>query len=81
MTNGVATSGPNSLNNAIGVRQHPNTAYQNLRQIPGMGPYPIVESFSALGFGVGVRHRSAAVAIQITTDSPYTAPSAAAIPV
>ncbi len=35
----VASYGPNSPYNAIGFRQHPNTAYQNLRVIPGAGTY------------------------------------------
>jgi hypothetical protein len=76
----VATNGPGSLNNAVGVRQHPITAYQGLRQIPGNGQYPIVESLSQRSFGVGVRHRSAAVCIKVGTES-YTVPPAAAIPV
>jgi hypothetical protein len=51
-----------------------------LRQIPGNGQYPIVESFSQRSFGVGVRHRSAAMCIKVGTES-YTVPPAAAIPV
>ena len=76
----VATNGPNSLSNVIGVREHPNTAYQGLRQIPGTGVYPIVESFSARGFGVGVRQRGAAVAIQVTSETTYSAPTIDMIP-
>ncbi|TPG26212.1 hypothetical protein EAH80_29370 [Mycobacterium hodleri] len=70
----VATNGPSSLMNAIGVRQHENAAYQGLRQISGRGPYPIVESFSQRSFGVGTRHRSAAVCLQVVDSSNYTAP-------
>lgn len=77
----TATSGPNSQSNVIGVREHPNGAYQGLRQIPGVGPYPIVESFSQRSFGVGTRHRGAAVAVQVTPGSVYSAPPATAIPV
>lgn len=73
----VASSGPNSQNNPVAIRVHPNTQYQGLRVIPGHGPYPIQESFAARGFGVGVRHRGAAAVIQVTTDSTYTAPSIA----
>lgn len=71
----VATGGLDSEMNAIGVREHPNTAYQGLRHIPGRGPYPLTDSFYARGFGVGVRHRGAAVAMQITTNPTYTAPA------
>jgi hypothetical protein len=71
----VATDGPNGAGNPVGFRQHVNPAYQGLRHIPGTGPYPIVESFFARGFGVGVRHRSAAVVCQIKASGSYTAPT------
>ena len=65
----VATGGPESDMNPVGFRQHVNPAYQNLRHIPGPGPYPLQEGFYARGFGVGVRHRGAAAAMQITTNA------------
>jgi len=71
----VATSGPNSPDNPVGFREHVNTAYQGLRHIPGHGPYPIVDSFFARGFGVGTRHRGAAVVMRLTTSTTYTAPT------
>ncbi|WP_239657106.1 hypothetical protein [Mycobacterium riyadhense] len=77
----VASSGPNSVNNVMGFREHPNTAYQGLRHIPGEGQYPIVGSYSQRSFGVGVRQRGAAAVIQVTNSSSYTAPSASQIPV
>jgi hypothetical protein len=70
----LATGGPNSDINPVGFREHVNVAYQGLRHIPGAGPYPIVDSFFARGFGVGTRHRGAAVAMQTTTNASYTAP-------
>lgn len=70
----VATAGPNSESNPVGFREHSNAAYRGLRAIPGRGPYPIVESFLARTCGTGVRHRGAAVAIQITNNPVYTAP-------
>jgi hypothetical protein len=70
----LATMGPNSDQNPIGFREHINPAYMGLRHIPGSGPYPIVDSFFARGFGVGTRHRGAAVVMQITTSTSYTAP-------
>lgn len=71
----VASYGPNSPNNVIGFREHPNAAYRDLRHIPGTGPYPIVNSYHQRSFGVGVRQRGAAVAIQVTTNNTYTAPT------
>jgi hypothetical protein len=75
----VATGGAESDFNPVGFRQHENAAYQGLRHIPGPGPYPLQDSFYARGFGVGVRHRGAAVALQITTNLTYTPPPASAI--
>ena len=77
----VASGGPNKLGNVMGFREHPNPAYRNLRQIPGTGPYPIVNSYNQRSFGVGVRQRGAAACIQVTTDADYTAPTADQIPV
>lgn len=71
----VASGGPDSDANPVGFRQHVNPAYHGLRRIPGTGPYPIVESFLARGCGTGIRHRGAAVAIQITASSSYTPPA------
>lgn len=71
----IATDGPNGSANPVGFRQHVVPAYQGLRHIPGNGPYPIVESFFARGFGVGVRHRSAAAVCQIKSSGSYTAPT------
>jgi hypothetical protein len=72
----VASGGPGSDNNPVGFREHSNPAYQNLRHIPGHWQgYPLVDSFFARGFGVGVRHRGAAVVCQITTGSTYASPT------
>jgi hypothetical protein len=70
----VATGGPNSDGNPVGFREHVNVGYQGLRHIPGPGQYPLQETFFARGFGVGTRHRGAAVVTQITTNGSYTAP-------
>jgi hypothetical protein len=70
----VATGGPGGESNPVGFREHTNPACRGLRAIPGVGPYPLQESFLARSFGVGVRHRGAAVAIQITAGSTYTPP-------
>jgi hypothetical protein len=72
----VATSGANSPNNAVSVRQHTNAAYQGLRTIPGLRPgYPLQDSFWARCIGVGTRHRGAAAVMQIKAAGSYVAPS------
>lgn len=71
-----ATGGPDSVDNVIGLREHPDAAWRGLRPISGNWQnYPLIESFAQRTFGVGVRHRSAAVCLQITADETYTAPS------
>ena len=65
----------------MGFRQHPNTVYQGLRQIPGAGQYPLVNSYNQRSFGVSVRQRRAAACIHVTTDSTYTKPAKDQIPV
>lgn len=71
----VATSGKNSPQNIIGFRQHVDPAYQGLRMIPGAGPHPLIESYFQRSFGVGTRHRGAAVAMQIKASGSYEAPT------
>lgn len=72
----VASGGPNSDLNPIGFREHSNDAYNGLRVIPGHWQgYPLLEHFYARGFGTGVRHRGAAICVQITTNNTYTPPT------
>ncbi|KZS67815.1 hypothetical protein A4G28_26985 [Mycobacterium ostraviense] len=71
----AATGGLDSDMNPVGFREHVNPAYHGLRHIPGRGPYPLVDSFYARGFGVGVRHRGAAVVMQVTENAAYTPPT------
>ena len=72
----VATSGPNSLTNAVGVRENVQPAYRGLRYIPGNIPaYPLQDSFLTREFGVGVRHRGAAVVCQVKASGNYDIPT------
>jgi len=71
----AATGGLDSDMNPVGFREHENPAYQGLRLIPGRGAYPLVDSFYARGFGTGVRHRGAAVVMQVTENNTYTPPT------
>lgn len=71
----AASGGVNSSDNPVAFREHENPAYQGLRLIPGNGPYPLQDSFFVRSFGVGVRHRGAAVVCQIVNSSVYTEPT------
>lgn len=74
----AATYGPNSQNNVVGIRQHPNPSYQGMRQIPGFAPgYPLQDSFFQRSFGTGVRHRGAAAVVQIKESGSYDIPEIA----
>ena len=71
----AATGGLDSDRNPVGFREHTNPAYSGLRHIPGANRYALQDSFYARGFGTGVRHRGAAVVMQVTDDANYTAPT------
>ena len=74
----VASGGPNSERNPVAFRSHERVEWQGLQPFPGPWQrYPLIESFAIRGCGVGVRHRGAAVAIEVTTGGTYTAPSIA----
>lgn len=71
-----ATGGPDALGNPIGFRQHPQASLQGMRLVKGRTPdYPLIDSYYIRGFGTGVRHRGAAVLMQITTSGTYTPPA------
>ena len=71
----VATGGPNSERNPLAFRQHKRAELKGLKQIPGGGDYPLVDSYYVRGMGVGVRHRGAAAVMQVTASGSYTPPS------
>jgi hypothetical protein len=72
----AATNGPNSPWNPVGFREHPSVGQQGLRLLPGnQVAYPLIESYYLRAFGTGVRHRGAAVAMQITAAGTYTVPT------
>lgn len=73
----AATYGPNSANNVCGIRVHPNPSYQTLRMIPGVGQYPLQDSYFQRSFGTGVRHRGAAAVVQIKAAGAYDVPDIA----
>ncbi|MFN8229232.1 MAG: hypothetical protein U0R18_21210 [Mycobacterium sp.] len=71
----VATYGSNSKDNVIGFREHPQRQYQGLRNIPGVGPYPLQDAFFTRAFGVGVRRRGQACVTQIKASGEYETPA------
>lgn len=71
----LATAGPRSPSNVIGVREHINASYRGLRQIPGVQPgYPLIESFYSRGFGTGTRYRGGAVVTQLKVSGSFDLP-------
>src|SRR6185312_10215535 len=56
----AASMGKNASGNPIAIREHPDASQRGLRQIAGVGPYPVVDSHAARCFGVGTRNRGAA---------------------
>lgn len=72
----IVSDGNDSVQNPVGIREHPNTALRGLRLIKGRdNDYPLVDSFYGRALGTGVRHRGAGAVMQITTNADYTAPS------
>lgn len=70
----VATGGPNSERNMVGVREQ--EGYEGLLTMPGnWREFPLVESFFVRTFGTGVRQRGGAVVLQTTASSTYTPPA------
>jgi hypothetical protein len=71
-----ATGGPDNLSNPVGFREHANAGLRGLRLIKGKTPdYPLIDSFWAVGFGCGVRHRGAGVVSQVVASTTYTVPA------
>ncbi len=72
----VATGGPDSANNVIGIREHEQPEWRGLRLIPGLRPgFPLTDSDFMRSFGVGIRHRSAACIMQVKASGSYDIPS------
>lgn len=64
-----------SNQNVVGLRRHENASARGLRLIEGNNArYPLIESVYDCYLGAGVRHRGAAVVLQITSGA-YTPPA------
>lgn len=74
---GFATGGTMQATNPVGFREHQSAGLRGLRLVKGRdNDYPLIDSFYQRGFGTGVRHRGAGVAMQITANATYTIPQA-----
>lgn len=71
-----ATGGQASLSNPIGLREPENASVRGLQLIEGPRPnYPLIESYYVRQIGSGVRHRGAAVVMQIKASGTYEPPA------
>lgn len=74
---GFVSGGEQNIGNLVGIRQHENPGLRGLRLVKGKdNDYPLTDSFYLHGFGTGMRHRGAAVVMEITTDATYDPPAA-----
>lgn len=71
----VGTAGAGSSRNPLWFRQHVTPGLQGLRLLPQYERYPLLEATYEHGFGVAVRHRSAAAVMQIKASGSYENPS------
>lgn len=71
-----ATGGRDNLLNPVGIREHRQANLRGLRLVKGRNPdYPLIDSFWAVGFGTGIRHRGGGVVLEITADATYDPPA------
>lgn len=72
---GMATGGRFAQQNPVGYRRHENPSVRGLRLVEGNRTnYPIIDSVYDGYAGFGVRHRGAAVVMQLTAGA-YAAPT------
>lgn len=74
-----ATGGEQNIGNLVGIRQHARESLRGLMLMPtNAAPnqdYPLTDSFYQHGLGTGVRHRGAAVVMQVVASTSYTIPA------
>lgn len=69
----VATAGSGSARNPLAIREHTSVEWRGLRLVT-VENHPLRNSYFSRGFGVGVRHRSAAAVMQIKASGSYDNP-------
>jgi len=71
-----ATGGEANLGNPVGLREHANANLRGLRLVKGRNAdYPLIDSFWAVGFGTGVRHRGGGIVLELSADATYDPPA------
>jgi len=72
----LSTGGVNNDENIVGVREHASAEWRGLKLLPGnQQRFPLIDGFYLHGFGTGIRRRTGAVILQITTNGTYTPPA------
>lgn len=72
----MSTGGVNVDENIVGVREHASPAWRGLKLMPGnQQRYPLIDGYYVHGFGTGIRRRTGAVLMQITSGGSYTIPT------
>jgi len=73
----LSTGGANVDENIVGIREHASPEWRGLRLLPGnQQRYPLVDGYYIHGFGTGIRRRTGAAILQITSSASYAAPTA-----
>lgn len=73
---GVASGGPDSPTNLVGVREHPNPAVRGLKLLQGsQHDYPLVGSFYHHAMGAGVADRGSGIVMQVKASGDYSVPT------
>lgn len=71
----LSTGGVNVDENIVGIREHSSAAWRGLKLMPGnQQRYPLIDGYYIHGFGTGIRRRTGAVIMQITSNGAYTIP-------
>jgi len=74
---GFSTGGSQNPNNVVGIREHQQPSLRGLMLVKGRdSDYPLIDSFYNRGFGTGIRHRGAAVVMQLKAPGAYDIPAA-----
>jgi hypothetical protein len=72
----LSTGGVNMDENIVGVREHASPSWRGLKLMPGnQQRYPLIDGYYVHGFGTGIRRRTGAVIMQITSGGSYTIPA------
>jgi len=72
----LSTGGANTDENIVGIREHSDPSWRGMKLMPGnQQRYPLIDGYYIHGFGTGIRRRTGAVIMQITSSGTYTIPT------